>query len=318
MSETPLHGPHRHIRVADDRERFLIQLFDTLWVRYRSRMEYVRKYEDMVEAHGATFVNDHVAFRAFALQKPAAGIFTISRIFEALGYWSAACYEFPDKHFNSIHFQHSNPRFPKLFITQLKTWELSARTRRIIEKAARTHRPGVTDTVLADLRSLAKVSTYGRAGLLKILARFFSDLPWDLPQKRDVLEVNEESQFGAWVMVNGYDVNHFTASVDSHQVEPLNDIEKTVSAMRAAGIPMKKEIEGERGTKLRQSSTEAVTLPVRVKDGAKRTTMPWSYAYFEIAERPLIKNPVTGQTERFEGFLGGQATNLFEMTKRAG
>jgi len=28
-----------------------------------------------------------------------------------------------------------------------------------------------------------------------------------------------------------------------------------------------------------------------------------------------MKNPATGRMERFEGFLGGQATHLFEMTK---
>ena len=28
-----------------------------------------------------------------------------------------------------------------------------------------------------------------------------------------------------------------------------------------------------------------------------------------------MKNPLTGKMERFEGFLGAQATNLFDMTK---
>jgi hypothetical protein len=117
------------------------------------------------------------------------------------------------------------------------------------------------------------------------------------------------------VLVNGYDVNHFTASVDSHGVEALSDIEKTVAALRAAGVPMKKEIEGERGSKLRQSATEAASIEVAVKDGLRRIKMPWSYAYFELAERPLIKDPTTGNMGRFEGFLGGQATQLFDMTK---
>jgi hypothetical protein len=54
---------------------------------------------------------------------------------------------------------------------------------------------------------------------------------------------------------------------------------------------------------------------VRVREGSRTVRIPWTYAYFEIAERPLIKNPATGEMERFEGFLGGQATHLFEMTK---
>ena len=140
-------------------------------------------------------------------------------------------------------------------------------------------------------------------------------LPWDPPEKNAVLTLDKESQFAAWVLVNGYEVNHFTVSVNSHGVPTLDDVEKVQSAMIAAKIPMKKEIEGERGSKFRQTSTEAVVVPVKVKEGGETFEIPWTYAYFEIADRPLMKNPLTGQMERFEGFLGAQATNLFDMTK---
>jgi hypothetical protein len=239
----------------------------------------------------------------------------ISRIFEALGYSTANCYEFPDKHFSSIHYQHPNPQFPKLFITQLKTWELSQRARAIIQKSIKTHLPHLSDANLASLYNLEKASQAERTRLLRLVVRYFAELPWDLPQKKDVLELDQESQFAAWVLVNGYDVNHFTASINSHGVDSLIDIDKTVAEMREAGIPMKKDIEGEKGTKLRQSSTESQIVNVPVKDGTRTAEIPWTYAYFEIAERPLLKNPVTGQMERFEGFLGGQATHLFDMTK---
>ena len=53
-----------------------------------------------------------------------------------------------------------------------------------------------------------------------------------------------------------------------------------------------------------------------VIDSGHQTTMPWSYAYFELAERGQITDPETGQSRRFEGFLGPQATQLFEMTRR--
>ncbi len=85
--------------------------------------------------------------------------------------------------------------------------------------------------------------------------------------------------------------------------------------MSKAGIPMKKEIEGTPGSKLRQTATEAVNIPVAVRDQHQMTTMPWTYAYFELAERNAIKDPTTGKDVRFEGFLGPQATQLFEMTR---
>ena len=311
----PLQAPHQQIKVQSDKESFLVQLFDTLYARYRERMEYVRMYEQVVQSHGGTFVNDHIAFRTLAVEKPALGLFMVSRIFEALGYSSANCYEFPDKHFSSIHYQHPNPQFPKLFVTQLKTWELSQRARAIIQKSMKTHLPHLSDANLASLYNLEKASQAERTRLLRLMVRYFEELPWERPQKKDVQELNQESQFAAWVLVNGYDVNHFTASINSHGVESLEDIDKTVAAMKKAGIPMKPEIEGEKGTKLRQSSTESVVVNVPVRDGVRTAEIPWTYAYFEIAERPLMKNPLTGQMERFEGFLGPQATNLFDMTK---
>jgi hypothetical protein len=312
---TTLHAPHQHVKVQNDKERFLIELFDTLWERYRNRMEYVRMYEKVLEQNKATFVNDHIAFRTMACEKPMAGLFMISRIFEALGYSMANCYEFPDKHFSSIHFQHPNPQFPKLFITQLKTWELSAQARTTIQNAIAAHRPALADDLMAQLYGLEKVSASDRSKLLETLVRYFAELPWPRPKKNAVLALDKESQFAAWVLVNGYDVNHFTASVNSHGVPSLDDVEKVQAAMVAAKIPMKKEIEGERGSKFRQTSTEAVVVPVKVKDGTKTVEIPWTYAYFEIADRPLMKNPATGKMERFEGFLGAQATNLFDMTK---
>ena len=66
---------------------------------------------------------------------------------------------------------------------------------------------------------------------------------------------------------------------------------------------------------IRAALDKSQLIQVPVKYGTRLVEIPWTYAYFEIAERPLTKNPLTGQMERFEGFLGGQATNLFDMTK---
>ena len=118
-------------------------------------------------------------------------------------------------------------------------------------------------------------------------------------------------------MIHGYNVNHFTSLVNSHGIEQLNTIEKTVAALRHTGVPMKKDIEGANGSKLRQTATEAVVIDVEMRDGNKLITVPWTYAYFELAERKEIVDPETGKSSRFNGFLGPQATNLFEMTRRS-
>ncbi len=312
---TAIAGPHQRLASDSPREKFLAAVFDALWERYRSRVSYVQAYEKMVAAAGATFFNDHIAFRTLAVQQPQTGIASVSRVFEALGYRAAGSYHFEDKQLSAIHFQHTNPQFPKLFISELKTWELPTGSRRLIEQTLVNHRPALREELLATLNSLEGNPAAATSQLLSEVVESFHTLPWQPPQKQDVVELNKTSQYGAWTLVHGYNVNHFTSLVNSHGVPALNDLEKTMAALSAAGVPIKTEIEGERGSKLRQSATEAVKIDVDVRDGEQPAKMLWSYAYFELAERNEIVDAATGNHVRFEGFLGPQATNLFEMTR---
>jgi len=314
---TAISGPHERLAGDTNREQFLAAVFDRLWERYRARVSYVQTYEKIVAQAGATFFNDHIAFRTLGVQQPQAGIASISRVFEALGYRSAGNYHFEDKQLSAIHFQHSNGQFPKLFVSELKTWELPAEARSLIELALATHRPPLRGELLAELAALdqANLADGRRKELLTEVVDWFHVLPWKTPEKHAVAKLNGVSQYGAWTLVHGYNVNHFTSLVNSHGVAALNDLEKTMQALAAAGVPIKSEIEGERGSKLRQSATEAVKIDVDVREGDQAKKMPWSYAYFELAERNEITDAASGQKARFEGFLGPQATNLFEMTR---
>jgi hypothetical protein len=277
----------------------------------------VNNYETLIQESGASFFNDHIALRTFCSQNPLAGISSISRIFEALGYRAADCYNFEDKHLNAIYFQHPQPNFPKVFISELRTWELKPSSKHIIHGTLKTHRTNLPESFLADLHHLETKSESSRESLLDEAVEFFLELPWHLPEKSDLLELNLDSQYAAWVLVHGYNVNHFTSLINSHKVPALDDIEKTSKALLDSGVPMKKEIEGARGSKLRQTATEAVVIDVPVLENGKLTTMPWTYAYFELAQRDTFKDLGTGKLLRYEGFLGPQATNLFDMTKIA-
>ncbi|MCE9525938.1 MAG: DUF1338 domain-containing protein [Planctomycetales bacterium] len=307
-------GPHSSIPVSTPREKFAAELFDTLWETYRQRVSYVGMYEQVIKGAKATFVNDHIAFRTFACQQPLTGIASISRVFEALGYRGAGSYHFEDKQLSAIHFQHTNPQFPKLFISELKTWELPAEAREIIGRSVRSHRGNVSEKTLAALHNLDRDPSPANE-LLPEIVSIFHELPWLLPRREDVAAINAVSQYAAWVIVHGYNVNHFTSLINSHGVPALDDIEKTIAALQKAGIPMKTEIEGERGSKLRQTATEAVKIDVDVLDKGIPGKLPWTYAYFELAQRDAVTDPASGKKVRFEGFLGPQATNLFEMTR---
>ncbi len=309
-------GPHHRLAGDDPREQFCCRLFDRLWERYRERVSYAAVYEDVVAQAGATFENDHIAFRSFACQRPTTGIVSLARIFEALGYHAANTYQFPDKQLGAIHYQHPNSRLPKLFVSELRVWELPEDARRIIARALASHRPPLEDQTLVSLAELSNVESGTAGELLDGVIDYIEALPWDPPPREDLENLNRHSQYAAWVLVHGHNVNHFTSLINSHQAESLRDIERTVAALREAGVPMKPDIEGAVGSRLRQTATEAVVIDVEVRDEGEVRTVPWTYAYFELAERGEIPDPETGKMARFEGFLGPQATQLFEMTRR--
>ena len=316
ITHQSLVSPHLLHESASPAEHFLSALFDRLWTVYKSRVTYVQAYEKMVAAHGATFFNDHIAFRTFAWQRPTLGIVTLSRLFEVLGYRAAGSYQFEDKHLAATHFQHANPRLPKIFISELQTWKLPADCQEILRSTLAHHRQPLGDQTLTELSQLStKSSETDRQHLLDEAANPFLTLPWPAPEKQYVLTLNKASQYAAWVLVHGYQVNHFTSLVNSHGLENLSDLESTIAALKAVGVPMKAEIEGAVGTKLRQTATEAVTIDVDIKENGAPARMPWSYAYFELAQRDILTDSITGTASRFEGFLGPQATNLFEMTR---
>lgn len=310
-------GPHANLACRTPRERFAAALFDALWTRYRERVSYVQTYEQVIRQAGATFVNDHIALRTFATQIPLSGICTLSRIFEALDYRTAGAYQFPDKHLSSVHLEPPHPGLPKVFISELQLWRLPADTRALILQAVRSHRLPVSDETLGRIANCGELAAAEWSALLERVVREFHELPWSLPGREDVAAVNRVSQFGAWVLAHGYNVNHFTSLINSHGVPSLDDIDKTVAALRAAGVPMKAEIEGAPGSRLRQTATEAVVLDVAAADRGLQVTFPWTYAYFELAERGAVLDPDSGESRRFEGFLGPQATHLFEMTRVA-
>ena len=310
-------GPHAGLPAERIQDRWLRDLWDRLWVTYRQRVPYVVQYEELMAEHGVKFTNDHIAFRTFAHQHPATGFFPLARILDAAGYRPAGCYHFEDKHLTAVHFQHRLPGYPKIFISQLKTWELPEEAQAAIHRIVASHRPLPSDSLLARLYQLEESGPESYAELLDETVDWIERRPWDAPDRQDIELLNSVSQYAAWVALHGYNVNHFTAFINSQYGSPVDSIDKTVELLLEAGVPMKDRIEGEVGSILRQSATQAAVIDVEVRDGNQVTTMPWTYAYLELAERGETVDPTTGEKRLFEDFLGPQATHLFELTKKS-
>lgn len=310
-----IQGPHQRV-LGDDpspQQRLLAFLFDSLWERYREEVPPVQQYEQVIAQADATFVNDHLAFRTLGSAFPSMGVASLAPLFQSLGYVAEGCYLFPDKCLSALHLRHPLADFPKLFISELQLWRLPPAAQQAASASLASYQQPL-DNELLHLLSTDTQSILDAAVLERLVAVFRR--PWDPPAWSDVQSMNEHSQYGAWTMLHGYRVNHFTSLVNSHGVPSLRDLERTVAALRAAGVPMKAEIEGEPGSQLRQTATAAASIPVSVWQDGAIAEEQWSYAYFELAERGEVVDPETGKRHRFEGFLGPQATQLFEMTKQ--
>ncbi|WP_297098814.1 DUF1338 domain-containing protein [uncultured Draconibacterium sp.] len=292
-------------------------LLTQLWVLYLDRVSYAREYQRLVNEKGGSVVNDHIAFRTFNTHtgEQPEGIRAINHIISCLEYVPVEKYNFKKKKLNAVHFEHPDPMFPKLFVSQLEVEELPEWAQQIIKNTVKDTPYLLSDesiSLLATLKEKGELPRVAGEMLVTDLAKYFRR-PWNVPNKEDVLKLNDVSQYAAWVLLHGNAVNHFTAFVNYQNVSEWPDLESTCKGMADAGIPMKEALEGEKGSKLQQSATLAVKEEVEVKgeDGIEK--MPWTYAYYELAERGLVIE--NGEEKLFSGFLGEQARHLFDMTR---
>ncbi len=292
-------------------------LLDNLWKLYLKRVSYAQLYVDLVTEKGGNVINDHIALRTINTHtgEQPEGIRAIKHIISCLGYSPVAKYNFTRKKLQAVHFEHPDQTLPKIFVSQLEVEQLPGWAQQIIKNAVKD-----TPYILSDA-SIERISVLKQVGELPRLAAeaLVDDLtqyfrrPWEIPKKEDVLKINDVSQYAAWVLLHGNSVNHFTAFINHQDVPEWPDLATTCTALAKAGVPMKEALEGEKGSKLQQSATQAVKEEVEVmgEDGIEEIT--WTYAYYELAERGYIEE--NGEKKIFSGFLGEQASHLFDMTQ---
>lgn len=293
------------------------ELLDKLWEQYIKRVSYANKYAELVAQKGGKVVNDHIALRTFNTHtgEQPEGIHAIKHILNALEYTQVLKYPFPKKKLNAVHFEHPDEMFPKIFVSQLEINQLPNWAQKIINKTVKDTPYLLSDNsieLLQKLKEQGELPTEAAEILVADLAQYFRR-PWRIPLKEDVLKLNDVSQYAAWVLIHGNSVNHFTAFINYQNVKEWPDLESTCKGLAEAGVPMKENIEGKKGSKLQQSATLAVKEDVQVKgdDGVEKIT--WTYAYYELTQRGFVDE--NGLKKLFSGFLGEQAAHLFDMTK---
>ena len=292
-------------------------LIDGLWKLYVERVPYAKLYTGLVSAKGGKVAIDHIAFRTFNTHcgEQPEGIRAVKHILNYLEYKQVTKYSFKKKKLNAVHFEHPDEMFPKIFVSQLEVSELPEWAQNMINKAVHNTSYLLSDKsieLLGILEENGSLPSEAAEYLVNDLVHYFRR-PWNIPLKEDVLKINDISQYGAWVLLHGNSVNHFAAFINYQDVKEWPDLETTCEALAAAGVPMKDEIEGEKGSKLQQSASLAVKEDVKVKSENGFEKMIWTYAYFELVQRNYIDE--NGVQKLFNGFLGEQATHLFDLTE---
>ncbi|WP_375478162.1 DUF1338 domain-containing protein [uncultured Nostoc sp.] len=295
-----------------------LNLWKLLWQEYSARVNHARTYQQMITAAGGTVANDHIAFRSLRLLVNTAqgqlnlGIDYLGQLAEALGYVVAGEYTFAQTHLYARYYRHPQQEefnLPKLFISELIVEELPSNIAQLI-----------STTVFSIPKELTSpVTLLQKDGNTESIAKQLQQVftrPWLPPQRSVIEEVNQVTQYGAWVLLHGYAVNHFTGYVNGQNTPEYPDIDTTASALANLGVPMKAEIEGNVACGLRQTATQAVTEMVTVLDdnSGAEIPIPWTYAYYEIAQRYLVEVESEKQI-LFDAFLGSNAQQLFEMTR---
>ena len=258
-------------------------IFNNLWAGYTGQNPFTKKIYDLFTAEGETVINDHIAFRTF--KHPVIGADKLSEVFLKNGYEYRRDYHFEVKKLYAKHFEHrSDPEAPRVFISELLTEEFS---------------PFLQKTV-SDWISRIPLSRINSNDLIH--AGNVSGIPsFEVYEK-----LRTESEYAAWLYVNGFCANHFTVSVN--RLKKLDTIQKVNSFLKLNGFMLNDaggEIQGTPEELLEQSSIRAGMVKFRFTEG--EFEIPG--CYYEFAKRYPDSDG-----NLYSGFIAKSADKIFEST----
>ena len=237
-------------------------IFDKLWNEYSKKTPSAQKIQDLFLEQGNEIFNDHVAFRTY--DDPRVNIDVLAQPFISAGYVQKGEYEFKAKKLRAVHFEHPLEKdAPRVFISELKTAEFSSETQKSIKS--------IIDTI--DQEEL-------KSGDLVFKGRL-----WELPSFEVYENLLAESEYAAWMYVNGFCSNHFT--VDVNKLTTFSSLQSVNEFLKDKGFKMNisgGEIKGTPEQFLEQSSVLADVIDVTFVEGVKQITS----CYYEFAYRHEI------------------------------
>jgi hypothetical protein len=286
----------------------LDSILNGLMRRYTERVPDVAKITAAMVAQGiirtpSDIENDHVAFRTMGV--PQLGIRSFEKIFLHYGYEKRDYFYFEGKKLDAYWFSPPEPRFPRIFVSELRVNELSETAQQIIQRYTDEVATDPVDAL--DLDDPAAVDAFLHTPL------------WRTPTLSDYLTLLSESEYASWVIYNRYYLNHYTISVHNLP-EGYNTVAQFNTFLEAIGIKLNDaggKIKESPDGGLLQSSTVAQLIEATFADDERYTI---SGSYVEFAERRVLPQfahlaptEITREHRR-DGFETGNADKIFEST----
>lgn len=261
------------------------QLFSHLWADYSTLNPIANQIHNLLETRGEKVLNDHVAFRTYNSSN--INIEKFAQAFKDLGYKEKGDYHFTEKKLYAKHYEHEDPNQPKVFISELLTEKFSPRFQEIVRN--------LTKQVPESVINSWDFSVSG--------------VQWNKIDSKTYEELRSESDYGAWLAVNGFRANHFT--VNANALKSFKSLQELNSFLKNNGFTLNKEggeIKGTPAELLEQSSTIANKVEFELADG--KFTLPG--CYYEFALR--YPKP---DGRLYTGFIAASADKIFESTNLA-
>lgn len=259
------------------------QIFSKLWKEYVERTPSSQKINDLFISKGNKIFNDHVAFRTFDDSR--VNIEVLAKPFIDAGYIECGEYVFEAKKLYAKHFEHATDKnLPRVFISQLKVGEFSNELQAEVKKM-------IDSIPLNELNSNELV---------------FKGRLWGQPSFKIYEKLQSETEYAAWLYVNGFCSNHFT--VDVNKLDTFNSLQEVNEVLKVNGFKMNTsggEIKGTPEVFLEQSSILADRISIDFKEVTKEITS----CYYEFSFRHPMKNG-----KLYSGFITGSADKIFEST----
>jgi hypothetical protein len=283
-------------------------ILDRLMQRYKERVPDVSKVTNGMMEKGVIkshmeISNDHIAFRTIGV--PELGINSFEKIFLHHGYEKKDSFFFEGKRLNAFWYAPPNPKYPRIFISELVLNDMPIKIQDLVTS--------YTDEVKLDPVDQLDLEN------AEAVDKFLHQPLWRLPSWKDYQDLQEVSEYAAWVIYNRYYLNHYTISVHDLRIG-YNTIGEFNVFLESIGVLLNDsggKIKRSKDGLLLQSSTVSQLVEAEFFGGEKKM-IPGSYV--EFCERKVLDefnhlpNKEIKREHRRDGFETGNADKIFEST----